>query len=350
MLAQTAPRSFPFTTGERRMTRQLPSTAVRAVHARPPELTEAQWEGIVAAAKQSQSPSTRRAYKAAWAAFLAWTDRQGHESLPAAPETVAAYLVQRADTGLSKSTLAIARAAISHQHRDAGLSDPTANDGVRKVLRGLNRKLVQSKGRQKQATGLTAEGLAAIRATATLPRSGPTGRTESEAAAAKRGAIDIALCSVMRDAMLRRSEAAALIWTDVAFRTDGTARVTVRHSKTDQEGEGAVCFVGKDATKALKAIRPDEYDAEARVFGLQSGNAISLRIKKAAEAAGLDGNYSGHSPRVGMTTDLVAAGASLAAVQVAGRWKSARMPGQYARGELAGNGAVARYYGGGNCE
>ena len=39
--------------------------------------------------------------------------------------------------------------------------------------------------------------------------------------------------------MLRRSEAAALVWGDIEFRADGTARVTVRRSKTDQEGTGA---------------------------------------------------------------------------------------------------------------
>ena len=40
----------------------------------------------------------------------------------------------------------------------------------------------------------------------------------------------------------------------------------------------------------------------------------------------------------------MAAGASVSAVQVAGRWASSRMPATYARGELAGNGAVARFY------
>ena len=53
-----------------------------------------------------------------------------------------------------------------------------------------------------------------------------------------------------------------------------------------------------------------------------------------ATAAGLSGAFSGHSGRVGMARDLVAGGASVAAVQVAGRWESARMPALYARGEL----------------
>ena len=312
--------------------------------ARPPELTPAQIEKIMAAAEESHSAATRRAYTAAWKLFVAWAAEQGHDHLPAAPETVAAHLVERAEEGLSRSTLAIARAAIAHMHREAGLEDPTANEGCRRVLRGLNRRSARTQGAQKQATGLTAVGLAAIRATALQPRSGPKGRTESKERAEQRGAVDIALCSVMRDAMLRRSEAAALRWSDVEFRDDGTARVTIRHSKSDQEGEGAVQFIGTDATKALRKIRPGERKPEARVFGLRTGHSISSRIRAAAEAAGLEGTFTGHSPRVGMATDLVASGASLAAVQVAGRWQSARMPARYARGELAGQGAVARFY------
>ena len=65
----------------------------------------------------------------------------------------------------------------------------------------------------------------------------------------------------------------------------------------------------------------------------------------ASAAAGLEGTFSGHSQRVGMARDLVASGASVAAVQVAGRWASAAMPAHYARGELAARGAVARFHG-----
>ena len=58
-----------------------------------------------------------------------------------------------------------------------------------------------------------------IQAAAAAPRAGPTGRTESPEAARNRGAVDVALASVMRDAMLRRSEAAALEWADVELRS-----------------------------------------------------------------------------------------------------------------------------------
>ena len=62
-------------------------------------------------------------------------------------------------------------------------------------------------------------------------------------AALRRGLVDIALCSVMSDAGLRRSEASALLWADVDKAEDGSGRLTIRHSKTDKEGEGAVVAI-----------------------------------------------------------------------------------------------------------
>ena len=55
--------------------------------------------------------------------------------------------------------------------------------------------------------------------------------------------MDIALISLMRDWMLRRSEAASLTWGDLLDQEDGMGRLTVARSKTDQEGEGAMLFV-----------------------------------------------------------------------------------------------------------
>ena len=65
----------------------------------------------------------------------------------------------------------------------------------------------------------------------------------------------------------------------------------------------------------------------------------------AAEAAGLEGRFSGHSCRVGMARDLAATGCELPALMQAGRWASPKMPAVYTRNEQAGRGTVARYYG-----
>ena len=64
-------------------------------------------EAVAAAVAESQRPSTRKAYTGAWERFQAWAQREGVRSLPAAPLTVAAYLVHRDAVGLSLASLAM---------------------------------------------------------------------------------------------------------------------------------------------------------------------------------------------------------------------------------------------------
>ena len=143
------------------------------------------------------------------------------------------------------------------------------------------------------------------------------------------------------------SEAAALRWEDVELAGDGSGRIRIAESKGDQEGEGAVLYLGSTAVEALLAIRPEEalVDAQTLVFGLHP-DTIRRRLQQAARAAGLPDwrDITGHSGRVGMSQDLAAAGFSLPELMTAGRWKSPRMPARYTERQEAGRGAVARYY------
>ena len=294
------------------------------------------------ALQDSRSPATRRAYAGAWGRFDAWAAGRGVPALPAAPEHVAAFLAARAGAGARVASLQQDRAAIAAAHRAAGLDNPAAHEGVRRVLAGLVRADTRPQG---QAAPLSAEALAAVRATATRPRVLGQGRMESAARAERRGRVDVALVAVMRDALLRRSEAAALRWGDVEFHGDGSARLHVRRSKTDQEHAGAVLYLGAAAAAALLAVRPAVALAEpsASVFNLGPPQ-IARRVQAACRAAGLDGPYSGHSPRVGMAQDLAAAGTSLPELAAAGRWKSPVTVARYVAGQEAGRGAVASYY------
>ena len=300
-------------------------------------------EAVAAAVVEGQRPTTRKVYLAAWNRFQAWAQVEGVKSLPADPVTVAAYLVHRNAMGLSFSSLAMDRKAISFFHRGAGLPTPTASEGVRMTLAGVrNRAAAVGKNEPRQARGLRQAGLMAIIDTAHITRVYPSGRTESAEAARWRGAVDIAIVSVMRDALLRRREAADLRWADVRLCHDGTSRITIRRSKTSNSS--AVLYVGVRATAALNRIRPQTPSPEARVFGVKRGRTISSRIAAMCRAAGLGEGFSGHSPRVGMAQDLTAHGAGLVAIMNAGRWKSERMPAHYSRRQAAGRGAVARYY------
>ena len=70
--------------------------------------------------------------------------------------------------------------------------------------------------------------------------------------------LDITIVRVMRDALLRVSEAAELLWGDIEEEEDGTGRLLIRRSKTDPEGEGAVAFLSVPTMDSLRAIRAGE--------------------------------------------------------------------------------------------
>ena len=283
-------------------------------------------------------------YAAAWRSFESWTQGRGNLSLPASPQIVAAYLAHLAEErGLSVAPIRLHKAALAAVNKAHGHDDPTEHEGVRRIMKGIAR----SHGRaQKQAKPLTAEALAAVRATANARRPLGDGRKQESAQRASwRGRVDLALLSVLRDGLLRRSEAHSLTWADVDFRNNGTALLQLRRSKTDQEGEGVALYIGKQAADALKAIRPaeEQLDLQAPVFGL-SPQQIGRRVTAAAKAAGLGEGFTGHSGRVGMAQDLAATGTELPALMTAGRWKNSKMPARYTERQAAGRGAVAKYY------
>ena len=93
---------------------------------------------------------------------------------------------------------------------------------------------------------------------------------------------------------------------------------------------------------ALQDVRMGA-DGDMFILGMSS-RTIARRIAAAARHAGREGRFTGHSPRVGMASDLAAMGISLVELQTAGRWKSSSMPAHYTRAQRAGKGAVARYY------
>ena len=288
----------------------------------------------------SRQPETRRAYATAWERFRGAAERAGESCLPAEPHFVAAYLSALGES-LRPGTVRLAASAIAAVHRDAGELSPCDHEGVRQALAGNERRHGAD---QRQARGLTVEALNAIALTARVPRRTRGGRTETAREAAGRAAVDIAIVRTMRDALLRRSEAAAIVWQDVETWPDGTGRLLIRRSKTDPAGEGRIVFLTRETMGALEALRRPECTPWHSVFGL-SASQLYRRIKAACRAAGLGEGFSGHSCRVGMAQDLARAGAELPALMVAGRWANPKMPARYAEREEAGRGAVARFFG-----
>ena len=163
------------------------------------------------------------------------------------------------------------------------------------------------------------------------------------------GLRDAAMIRLMSDCLLRISEVVAVDVADLEGNT-----LTVRTSKTDQEGVGESLYVCEKTRHLLKRYTEQaELDSGAVFRRIRFGGHIqptrlhphSARriIKKRAADAGVEGFISGHSLRVGSAVSLAQAGATVVDMQVAGRWKSSQMPAHYAKAELAERGAVARF-------
>lgn len=255
----------------------------------------------------AQARSTRAGYRADLAHFTSWCEARGLASLPAEPATVARYLADIAPR-YKVATLERRLAAISQAHQARGLDTPTRALAVRKVLGGIKR--THGTAQHGKAPVLPAD----LRAMVAQLDESPAGLR------------DRALLLLGFAGAFRRSEVVALAVEDLQFRRDGLV-VTLRRSKTDQEGEGQTKAIprGRDRTlcpvRALQAWLAAAQIAEGPVFRPvdRHGNIaaaaiapfhVARLVKRLAEGAGLDpADYGGHSLRAGLVTAAAQAGA-----------------------------------------
>ena len=173
-------------------------------------------------AESALAPATRRAYEHDWRTFATWCVARGPRAMPAAPETVAAFLAVEADREVRPVTIGRRAAAIAAAHRAQDEPNPCDSGTVAAVLAGIRRE----------------RGVRPLRKAQPL---------ELEPLARLVGPIDTATLAGLRDrailllgfaAAMRRSELVALDVEDLAFDLRCGLLVTIRSSKTDQEQAG----------------------------------------------------------------------------------------------------------------
>ena len=199
---------------------------IRSAPASPPALAFRP-EEVAAAydyAERAQAPATARAYASDVAVFTAWCTARALASCPAAPATLAIFLADEARRGVKPATLSRRLAAIRFAHVAAQLEPPTSAEEVRHVLRGIRRTVGTRPAKKAPAT---AERVLVM---------------VSHCPKTLTGLRDRAILLLGFGGAFRRSDLAALDVADLDETPDGM-RVMVRHSKTDQEGAGAVVAV-----------------------------------------------------------------------------------------------------------
>ena len=277
--------------------------------------------------RAARAENTRRAYRAAVARFTEWCYEHRQTALPAAPETVAAFLAAEAGRGLAVNTLRLRHAALRYLHLLAGYPPPTASPLVSATFAGI-RRAHRRPLRKKPA--LVLEPLRA--AIKTVPDTLP-------------GLRDRALILVGFAAALRPSELARLDIASLTRHEDGIA-LFLPWRKNDQDAHGTTVWLPAGRTDLCPVTALEAWLATAEIGDgplfrrlwhlppprLAKGtrrkpiadryrigtnpidtDSIALIVKKWTGLAGLDGAaFAGHSLRRGAISSGVAQGVHIA--------------------------------------
>jgi site-specific recombinase XerD len=271
-------------------------------------------------ARADKSEATKLAYRSDWRDFAGWCEQLGASPMPAAVETVAAYLAHLADSGRKASTITRRTAAIAYAHRLAGIvSPPTSAEPVKAVLRGIRRRIGVAVQRKAPATA---------RAITAMLRRVPDTLI---------GKRDKAILLIGFSAALRRSELVGLQVGDVRAVGEGTI-VHIRRSKTDQEGQGHDVAVPRGTrlkpVEALEAWLTAAQITEGPIFRpigkggrvkseALTGESVARIVKRYAKLAKLDPEmFAGHSLRAGFVTSALETGADLLKIMDVTRHRS----------------------------
>lgn len=248
----------------------------------------------------AKADNTIKSYKSDWKDFSKFCNEQNVSSLTADVDTVINYVAEMAETK-KVSTIIRRLSSISQAHQAAGCGSPTFAFAVKAVVKGIKKE----KGtipNKKEAAIIEDIRLMINTLGGTL--------------------IDIrdrALLLIGFAGAFRRSELVAIVMDDLEFNRDGLV-ITLRHSKTDQEGQGykkgipygsnpETCPVRalQDWLKVANIIEGPVFRSVDRYKNINakgmSDKSVALIVKKLAKAAGLDERrYSGHSLRSGLIT------------------------------------------------
>ena len=263
------------------------------------------------------APATERAYAHDWADFATFCGRHALEPLPAAPQTLALYLkaletrrsrspagIRAGTTGLALPTLRRRLAAIASRHATAGLETPTDHPLVRKLLRRYSRSRGTAE-RKKEPLLVERLPVLLMAMSDDLP-----------------AARDRALLLLGYAGAFRRSELVALDVEQLRVSKQGLY-VWIAAAKNDPRKQGRELYVPRLPvglpSATLCAVAALEcwlgtvgasgpvfrtFDLRGRLTAtrLDPGDVARI-LRRRAAAAGVDGDFAGHSLRRGFITN-----------------------------------------------
>jgi len=304
----------------------MPSSIVRAP-TQPSELSTDLREDVRVAEElrtHHRAENTLRAYRQDWAVFSGWCEIQGLVAMPAAPQTLAAYvgaLVRGSVPGREgvrhprkPSTIRRHLSSISKAHAVKGIEpSPTKHALVREAVEGAMRVLGVRRTKKRAATSDVV--IAMLRHVA--------------------GTRDRCILLLGFYMGARRSEIVGVNIEDVSFGEQGVT-VLIQRSKTDQHGEGMHKFIPRTEAGCIESLR--SLIASMHSDGITSGalfrsskgkrerladHHVATLIKRAIDGARKETGderfdeklFSGHSLRAGLVTTLSRNGVPIQQIQ-----------------------------------
>jgi integrase len=269
--------------------------------------------------------STLRTYRSQWGLFVDFCEDRDVDVPPADEDLVVAYLAARAEECAYK-TVKNDRASIRWGHVKDGYEDPTNNQQVKKVMRGIKQRSHPDDRHGKRAPLMTEDLCAMVEA---LPLEKPgEGATSRDRASWLRALRDRALLLVGYASAFRGSELAAVKVEHIDKNENGI-EIFAPDPKGDPKTVGV--SYGNDPTfcpvrslqKWLEVAEIESGGIFPQVFTsakLGDSNmtytSIWRRLKKLAKRAGIDPDQIGtHSLRRGHMTQAAMEGASLSRLQ-----------------------------------
>lgn len=265
------------------------------------------------------APSTLRMYRASWGAFCSWCAQREVDPRRTKPAGLAVYLWWLDDRGLKVGTIQCHYGAVVYFLRK---SDP---DLWAKKRQHLEASVAMVAIRRKQQH--VPRRMRPVMMGAPLDRLLDDIDSKSLLGIRDRALILIGLCGAFR-----RSEIVSLKVSDLEFGESGL-RITLRRSKTDQEGKGyvkGIPFAADSSRCAVRAVREwlrlaqiteghvfRPLNRHGHIVGEKvTGKLVARVVKKRVESAGIGNarDFAGHSLRSGFVTSAIRARKNIDAV------------------------------------
>ncbi len=273
--------------------------------------------------RQSRAENTRKAYAKDLQCYENWCAHSGVNPYPADPKHLILYMRYLWKNRYKPSTIERRIAAITYRHRKLD-HNPTNDENVREFLAGIKRDLGAKQ--DKKAPLLTSHIKLIV------------DKLEDRVNHIR----DRALLLIGYAGALRRSEIVNIRYEDIEF-TDEGLRLTIRKSKTDQEGKGREIGITYGSYRKTCPVRNLKQwldvaninegpifrrcDRHGNIYSeAVSPNTVNRVVKRCVKSIGQDpADYGAHSLRAGFITQADMNGTRVSKIQEQTGHKSVRV-------------------------